>query len=85
MEVAGFATNSIGGAIFYLISAVPVTIIVLTATIGEQIYEERLMMNRIFKAEEMKAVRAAVCARFILRAENAWKGGLMSRYNRCPG
>ena len=52
MEVAGFATNSIGGAIFYLISAVPVTIVVLTATIGEQIYEERLMMNRIFKAEK---------------------------------
>ena len=38
------------------------------------------MMNRIFKAEEIKAVRAAACARLILCAENAWKGGLMSRY-----
>ena len=43
------------------------------------------MMNRIFKAEDMKAVRAAVCARLILCAENAWKGGLMSRYYSCPG
>ena len=42
------------------------------------------MMNRIFKAEEIKAVRAAACARLILCAENAWKGGLMSRYYSCP-
>ena len=37
-----------------------------------------------FKAEEIKAVRAAACARLILCAENAWKGGLMSRYYSCP-
>lgn len=48
------------------------------------IYEEKFMMNRIFKAEEIKAVRAAVCARLILCAENALKGGLMSRYYSCP-
>lgn len=46
--------------------------------------KERFMMNRIFKAEEIKAVRAAACARLILCAENAWKGGLMSRYYSCP-
>ena len=46
--------------------------------------KERFMMNRIFKAEEIKAVRAAACARLILCAENTWKGGLMSRYYSCP-
>ena len=41
------------------------------------------MMNRIFKAEGIKAVRAAVCARLFLRADHAWKGGIMSRYYSC--
>jgi len=43
------------------------------------------MKNRIFKAEDIKAVRAAVCARLVLCAENAWKGGSMSRFYSCPG
>ena len=45
------------------------------------------MMNRIFKAENIKAkaVRAAACARLVLCAENTWKGGLKSRYYNCPG